>query len=112
MRLKEQVPDHNLGSVQINTSDIAPKDLHNLERILKVCQQNHVKALMMSSPMPEETVRKTGIYGDVYNYFKKIANRNGAPYVDHNLDRESVLSVTSHFTTIDHLNKGGVEIFS
>jgi len=93
--------------------NLQEKHLAYFEKIIRLAEENGIRVIFVSSPLPEISRSKIANYGEIHDYFQKIAVANKIPYIDYNLiDAKERLFAVTDYKDADHLNKSGAEKIS
>jgi hypothetical protein len=92
---------------------IPPESLVYLDRIADFCRDNGIELVLITAPMPPETIRNVRDYQSFIDYTQDYADRNRCDRYDFNLMRASKLKLTpGDFQDASHLNGMGAEKFT
>lgn len=85
-----------------------------LEKIINLCEENNIKIVLFSSPIPDITLIAWGYYDEYVNDVKKIADKYKIQYYDFNLASGEYFPIQQfqYFMDDDHLNALGAELFT
>ncbi len=92
---------------------IPPESIEYLDKITGFCRANDIELVLITAPMPPETIRNVRNYQGFIDYVSDYAGRNRLECYDFNLMRESALKLTpGDFQDASHLNGIGAEKFT
>lgn len=84
-----------------------------LSRIVDFCKSKGIMLVLITAPMPSETIQRTEGYQAFSDYISIYAERKNLEYYDFNFCKESALSLGwSDFQDNIHLNGTGAEKFT
>lgn len=83
------------------------------QKIAQYCQENSIKLVCFSAPLPEYTLESFGNYDVYYTQAKELCEENNVSFYDFNLTNPSILTMKdSDFRDSTHLNEVGAERFT
>lgn len=93
--------------------DLNGKRVDYLMRIINLCKKHDIPLVLVSTPLPQESVALIQDYPSIHNYFADIAQDEGLYYLDYSVISPDHLTFEqSHFQDDHHLNLWGSELFS
>lgn len=82
-------------------------------KIVQYCQENQIKLVCFSAPLPEYTLESFGNYDEYYMQAKELCEENNVSFYDFNLTNPSILTMKdTDFRDSTHLNEAGAERFT
>lgn len=104
--------DNQFSKFQVQEAKITDKNMAYVEKIVKRCQAADIPIVLMSSPMPEHSVKFIEEYQAIYEHFEALAQDLQVDYYDFNVERTAEIKDEFHYYDDDHLNLTGAKIFS
>ena len=91
-----------------NTFD--KESIEYFDKMVQLCKDNDIELFLISIPVTELLMKKTGNYDIYHNLFVSLAQKNNLKYYDFNFykRRAAELKDTDYFENV-HLNYGGAE---
>lgn len=92
---------------------IPPESAAYLDRIVGFCKEKNIELVLVTAPMPPDTIRNTRNYQRFIDYVQAYAGRNRLEHYDFNLMKASALPLLpGDFQDGSHLNGMGAEKFT
>lgn len=104
--------DNQFARFDIKTDNITAKNEEYLQKIVDLCQENRISVVLMSAPMPEESIKNIKNYAEISQWFSDFGKREKVLYFDFSIDRILEIKDTEHYYDDDHLNFAGAKIYS
>lgn len=106
---KKKLTEHNLfKDYFFDPKELKAKNLEYLEKIIRLCKDQGIQLVFVTSPLPPTSLDLIRNYSDIYDYFLKIAEQNKILYLDYNVLEERRLFFDADFKDDNHLNVKGV----
>ncbi len=81
--------------------------------IAQYCQENNIRLVCFSAPLPEYTLESFGNYDEYYMQAKELCEENGVCFYDFNMANPSILGMQdTDFRDSTHMNEMGAERFT
>lgn len=102
---------YNKNSFKTATFSWNDKQLDYFQKTLQLCKDNHIKVLVVTAPLPRQSIDDTKEYVSYSEKITKICKENGLEYLDYNLLNQSgTLFSDRDFMDTNHLNSRGALI--
>lgn len=83
------------------------------EKIVQYCDENNIRLVCFSAPLPEYTLESFGNYDEYYMQMKKLCEENNTSFFDFNLTNPDIYNIQdTDFRDLTHLNEVGAERFT
>lgn len=83
------------------------------QEIVRYCQENDIRIICFSAPLPEYTLESFGNYDEYYMQAKELCEENNVRFYDFNMANPSILNMRdTDFRDSTHLNGAGAERFT
>jgi len=90
------------------TREPDPGALECLDRLMRLCGENGIRVIWVSSPYPIDSPIKQGHCEEEYQLIRRLAEQYGVPYWNFNLAKRDALPLEiADFADYRHLNLGG-----
>jgi hypothetical protein len=87
--------------------------LNYFKKIIKLCKENNIEIILVTAPIPIESIRKVSDYEKIHNFISGIAKEDDVEYLDFNLVNRNYISFRNQcFKDDNHLNFKGAKIMS
>ena len=94
-------------------ASISDHSQQELERVIRQCREKGIAPVLISMPTTDAYMLYCDSYQALHTSVKALARREGVPYLDFNLSRFRVYSLTdSNFSDERHMNNSGAELFT
>lgn len=114
VRFKEEF--ENVGArvrLPIKENLVDEEFRYYFQKIAQYCQENSIRLVCFSAPLPEYTLESFGNYDEYYMQAKELCEENNVCFYDFNLTNPSILSMKdTDFRDSTHLNEVGAERFT
>jgi len=104
--------DNQFSRFDIEADQMTEKNLAYAQKIIERCQYANIPLILMTSPMPEQSVAFIQKYPQISQQFADLAIEYDLPFYDFNLKRIAEVKDEFHYFDDDHLNLSGAKIFS
>ena len=85
--------------------EMSEKYLNYFYKIIDLCREKNIKLTIVTSPVPRASLLELGNYGEICEYFDKVAADNDITYYNLNLLRKEKLDlVSTDFYDSHHVN--------
>ncbi|MEN6461523.1 MAG: hypothetical protein ABFC94_09180 [Syntrophomonas sp.] len=85
----------------------------SFEKCLELCQESGIKVIMVTAPLPPDTMGLIKDYENIHNKFNQLAIKYNVKYVDYNeINKTLNLFNNNYFSDEHHLNSQGVQIMN
>ncbi len=92
---------------------ISEYSLKYLDKIVKLCKEEKIQLVLVTTPFTNFYVQAIGNYDTYYNYMKKYAKSNGIEYYDFNFCTLDILDMENNdFVDYHHLSESGAIKYS
>lgn len=101
------------GIAQISENVISEYSLKNLDKIVKLCKEEGIELVLVTTPFTDFCVQTIGNYDTFHEYVKNYAEANDIEYYDFNLCKTDILDLESEdFLDFHHLSEKGAAKYS
>lgn len=101
------------GIAKISENVISEYSLKNLDKIVKLCKEEEIELVLVTTPFTGFCVQSIGNYNTFYEYMKNYADANDIEYYDFNLCKTDILDLESEdFLDFHHLSGKGAAKYS
>lgn len=101
------------GIAQISENVISEYSLKNLDKIVKLCKEEGIELVLVTTPFTDFCVQSIGNYDTFYEYVKDYSEANDIEYYDFNLCKTDILDMESEdFLDFHHLSGKGAAKYS
>lgn len=110
-----QLEQHEFLNYRFDSSDVDPTSLSYLEKLVDLCQENQIKMIWVTTPIPEICLKGILNQDEINDYFESLAEHYQVPYLNYNdLLRRNPTSFADEtdFSDDDHLNVNGARKLS
>jgi hypothetical protein len=91
----------------------ADKDYAQLQRSIRLCREKGITPVLVSTPTTDAYLLSLKTYEALFAPVKELAAQEGVLYLDFNLSRFRVSSLTAaNYSDTQHMNSSGAELFT
>lgn len=112
LALAELQYSNQFSRFDIHTDQMTAKNLVYVQKIIDRCKFANIPLILMSSPMPVQSVDFIKEYRQISSKFDNIAKKNDLPFFDFSIERVEEIKDKFHYYDDDHMNLSGAKIFS